>query len=58
LVGCPVALMGRRNFLAPSILGLASDMFSLSLLVCTTGGAPSKEACVADDRRGSTRSFI
>jgi hypothetical protein len=29
LVG-PVALVGLRNFLAPSILGLASDMFLLS----------------------------
>jgi hypothetical protein len=50
LVGCPTALMGRRNFLAPSILGLASDIiFSLSFLVCTTGGVPSKEACAAID---------
>jgi hypothetical protein len=27
LVGCLAALMGQQNFLAPSILGLASDMF-------------------------------
>ena len=30
LVSCPTAFMGRQNFLAPTILGLASDMFSLS----------------------------
>ena len=58
LVGCPAALMGRRNFLAPSILGSASNMFSLSFLVCSTGGVPSKGACVSDDRRGSTRPLI
>jgi len=58
LVGCPAALMGRRNFLDPLNLGLASDMFSLSFSVCTTGGVPSKEACTADNRRGSTRLLI
>ena len=49
LVGYPAALMGLRNFLAPSILGLASDILSLSFLVFKTGCVPSKEACTVID---------
>ena len=50
LIG-PEALVDLRKFLAPSILGVASNIFSLTLLVCTAGNVPSKEACTADGGR-------
>jgi hypothetical protein len=51
------ALVDLRNFFAPSILGVASDIFSLYFLVCTTGNVPSKEAFTAADGWGSTQAF-
>ena len=42
------------EFLGPLNLGFGLRYVFSFFLVCTTGGVPSKEACVVDDGRGST----
>ena len=49
---------GPVEFLGPLNLGFGLRHVFLFFLVCTTGGVPSKEACAADDGRGSTQLLI
>ena len=58
LMRCSCSPHGSAYFFCPLNLGCGLRHILSFFLICTTGDVPSKEACTADDGRGSTRLLI